>query len=363
MEQTGSVINVQVLRAVAASMVVFYHARLMTPIGEILSFDFGNAGVDVFFLISGFIIVHVSRRSDIGAPRRFLAKRAIRILPLYWLLTLMLFAISQVHPALSGSGGQPDLVMLAKSLTFVPYYNGGGEIHPVLFMGWTLNFEVFFYIVFAAALLIRSEITRLLSVSGAFVTLTLIGFLLVPSDAIGTTYTSPLMLEFVIGMWMNVVYRRLGTRQISGRATALLLMFGAASLAALVYGDYGWPDAPREVKWGVPACGVVASALLLEKGQRTIGWRWLMLLGEASYAMYLVHPFVIKGATLFYRRLDVQAFPVHCLALLGLYVIIAGIGIAFHLLVEKPTVRWFRQQLVPLASHPAVTGAAAVPVA
>ena len=119
MATTGVLKNVQVLRAAAAYLVVLYHARLLTPVGEAVSFDFGNAGVDIFFLISGFIIAHVSRSDDVGRPGAFLLKRVIRVVPLYWVLTLMLFAVAQRAPALAGAGGRPDLAMLAKSLFFM----------------------------------------------------------------------------------------------------------------------------------------------------------------------------------------------------------------------------------------------------
>lgn len=347
MKQAGVLQNVQALRAIAAFMVVLYHARLMTPIGGLVSFDFGNAGVDVFFFISGFIIAHVSRRDDVGAPGHFLLKRAIRILPLYWLLSVMLFAVAQVKPDLAGAGGRPDALMLVKSLLFIPYYDGSGEMHPVLFMGWTLDYEVLFYAVFAVALLIRAELARLLCVSGVLAVLVLTGFAVAPTDAIGSTYTSPLMLEFVIGMWLNLVFRRLPEGRIGDAAGILVALSGLAAFVLLVAGGHYWPGVAREIKWGGPALGIVIAALLLQRGGRTIGWGWLLLLGEASYAVYLVHPFVIKAASIVYAKLGINALPVHAAALIGLYVLVAVIGIAFHILVERPAIRWLRHRLLP----------------
>lgn len=195
MRQRALLNNIQCLRAIAAYMVVVYHARLLTPIGDQVSFEFGNAGVDIFFFISGFIINHVGARTDVGAPARFLLKRAIRIVPLYWLLTVLVGVAGQVAPSLAGAGGRPDVTRIAQSLFFVPYYDDTGEMHPVLFMGWTLNFEVFFYLLFAAALLIRHEMTRLIVLSATLVALVAAGVLLDPRGAAATTYTHPLLLD------------------------------------------------------------------------------------------------------------------------------------------------------------------------
>jgi exopolysaccharide production protein ExoZ len=339
--------NVQCLRAVAAYMVVLYHARLLTPIGSMVSFDFGNAGVDVFFFISGFIINHVGARDDVGAPLRFLVKRAIRIVPLYWVLTLAIGIVGQAMPSLAGAGGRPDIGRILMSLFFIPYYDNTGEMHPVLFMGWTLNYEIFFYLLFAAALLIRTEMRRLLAVSGVLLALVVTGWITHPTGAAATTYTSPLLLEFAVGMWMNRVYRALPERSWSALPRLALIVAMLGAFAVLAAGDYAWPDIAREIKWGIPAFVIVATALLLEHGGATIGWRWLLLLGEASFAIYLVHPFAIKAVSLIYARLGVTALPVHAVALLTLYVIVAAVGLAFHLLVEKPTIRALRHRIVP----------------
>lgn len=348
--------NLQSLRALAAFMVVFYHARLLTPVGEILSFDWGNAGVDVFFLISGFIIAHVARRDDVGRPGAFLLKRAIRVAPLYWLLTLALFAVAQKAPSLAGAGGRPDLAMLAKSLFFVPYYNAANEPHPILFMGWTLNYEAFFYLVFAACLLIRREAARLAAASAALAMLVAAGAVLRPEGAVGRTYTDPMMLEFVAGMWINRGWRALPPRAVSPHAVAACRVAGLAAVTALVAGDYLWPDVAREVKWGLPSLLLFLAVMTLERGGVAIGNRWLLLLGEASYAIYLTHPFVIKAASLAYARLQIAALPIHVAALLVLYAVVAVVGITVHLLVEKPVIRWLRHRLAPRDPPSVATG-------
>lgn len=351
--------NVQALRAIAAFMVVLYHARLMTPIGTRLSFDFGNAGVDIFFLISGFIIAHVTTETHerVGG---FLLKRAIRVVPLYWALTLLLYAGAQIAPQIAGAGGQPGPVELAKSLFFIPYFDASGEMHPVLFLGWTLDYEMFFYLMMGLALALApgsgGARARLLIVSALLAALVLLGWVLQPKDAIGQTYSDALMIEFAIGLWLNQAFRAAAPGRLGAGAALGWGLCGLAGAALLVAGDYGWPQIARELKWGIPALMIVAAALALERGGRTAGGRRLMLLGEASYAIYLTHPFVIKAASLVYARLGVTPLALQALALLGLYALVALIGVGFHLLVEKPLIRLLRHLLLPRARPSVATG-------
>ncbi len=345
--------HLQYLRAVAAFLVVLYHARLLTPLGALLPFDAGRAGVDIFFVISGFIIQHVAARDDVGRPGAFLLKRAIRILPLYWLLTLLIAAAAQVAPGLAGSGGMPDASRIVRSLLFLPYVDDAGEIHPVLFLGWTLNYEMFFYVLFAAGLLIARPALRLLAVSGVLLLLVAAGRIAAPTSAAGITYTSPLLLEFGAGLWLGYVWERHGARIAGNGARALAAAAMTAGFAALLAGELLWPMVPQVVRWGVPALAIVAAALVLERGGRAPVRRIALLLGEASYAIYLVHPFVIKAVSLVYARLHVAALPVHLLALAATLLAVALVGVAFHLTVERPAVRLLRHRLLPRA-RPAV---------
>lgn len=348
--------NVQALRAIAAYMVVLYHLRLLTPLTGEASFLFGNAGVDIFFFISGFIINHVSAASDVGRPGAFLTKRIIRIVPLYWLLTVAIAAAGHMAPSFAGSGGAPTLLRLVKSLLFVPYFDDTGETHPILFMGWTLNFEMFFYLVFAAALMVRSEAHRLALASTVLVALVVLGAVTTPESAVGTTYTSPLLLEFVVGMWMNFVFRRASPRPAT-RIERVALSFAILSaVALLVIGDWAWPGLPREIKWGVPAFAIVAATLALERRQIATNTPLLLLLGEASYAIYLVHPFVIKAAAIIYGRLHVTAALVHLSAMAFVLALVGVAGVGFHLFVERPVIAWLRRNLTPRSAKSASTG-------
>ncbi len=341
--------NLQYIRALAAYLVVLYHARLLTPLGQTLSLDFGRAGVDIFFVISGFIIQHVAARDDAGRPGAFLVKRLIRIAPLYWMLTLLIGLAGPIAPALAGKAGVPDAGMIVRSLLFIPYVDGAGEIHPVLFTGWTLNYEMFFYALFALGLLVMDELRRLIALSVTLVALVVIGAVSDPDGAVGVTYTSPLLLEFGAGLWLNMVWQRIRHVHAATRTAAGAAM--VAAFAALVLGDIFWPDVPNVLKWGIPAVVIVAAALLCERADGGDRHRLMLLLGEASYAIYLIHPFVIKAASVvgarFFRD---AALPLQVLLLSGTLVVVGIAGVALHLLVERPMVAALRRQLLRRSS-------------
>ena len=112
---------------------------------------FGGAGVDIFFVISGFIMVYTTMDREI-TPWSFMADRIARIVPAYWAATLGVFFLALVAPSLLQTSHM-QWGELFKSLVFVPFRKANGLVQPVLFVGWTLNYEMFFYLMFAAGLL------------------------------------------------------------------------------------------------------------------------------------------------------------------------------------------------------------------
>ena len=142
--------NIQILRAIAAILVVAFHTVLAAksynlPTEFFYKVDiWGAAGVDIFFIISGFIMVYIQINKK-KKPLDFLKDRIERIVPLYWFLTLFIAALLIVFPQafreLSLSANH-----LINSLFFINYFNG--DDHPLLYVGWTLEYEMLFYIVY-----------------------------------------------------------------------------------------------------------------------------------------------------------------------------------------------------------------------
>ncbi len=317
--------SIQYLRAAAAIAVLVFHAADRTGV----RFGAGAAGVDVFFVISGFIMWVIGARNA-ATPWDFLRRRAQRIAPLYWLVTLGLAAAFLVAPGLFRNL-QPTPSHVALSLAFVPHTNPGGNVAPLVEPGWTLNFEVFFYVVFAACLAAPRAL-RLGVLSSALIGLTLFGAVLAPTGPIAQTYTSPLLLEFLAGVWIGWAWCR-GLCP-GPRLAFALLAAGACALAGLELLAIDVAPA-RALLWGAPAVAIVWGGLGLERAGKVPNWRAARLLGDASYSIYLVHGLAIALALRLASGFGLSG----AATLLGLVAAGLAAGLVCYGLVERPISR------------------------
>ncbi|QBE49962.1 acyltransferase family protein [Leucobacter triazinivorans] len=288
--------SIQFLRALAALGVVYYHA---VDAGGVFALPSTGAwGVDVFFVISGFIIGTVTVQNS----AHFFRRRVFRVVPLYWIATLAWAAAVLLVPWREGST-EVDLPGLLKSFFFIPYQMPLRE-GPILQLGWTLNYEMFFYLVVAVMLvLLRTARPALWGAVLLLGALVVSGFIWPASEPSLAFYQSTLLLEFLSGVLLSFVYRRFGQagRQSAGAAVRAIgsgagAAAALAALVVLVLQDLGVIPRLGELRavyYGLPAVVLVAAALWLEPlirdGRLT---RALLAIGDASYAMYLFHPFV-----------------------------------------------------------------------
>jgi len=325
----GEIRSIQYLRGFAAFGVLLFHAAERSG----WLFGVGAAGVDVFFVISGFIMWVVTCRKA-PAPGEFLLRRIQRIVPLYWGVTLVVAATAILAPALFPSM-QPTAAHVLKSLLFVPHRDETGIIAPLIVPGWTLNYEMFFYLLFAAGLVLPARF-RPWALSAALLGLVAARPFGQAQDALWATYTNPLLLEFGAGVWLGKAW---SDGRLPGRATGWILVaaglagFAATAVAALDV------DRFRVVFWGLPAFALVAGGVALERSEPLPQWRPLRALGDASYSVYLVHGLAISAAWRLLQMLGLSD-PV---LLFGASVV-AGVaaGLLGYQLIEKPTMRLFR---------------------
>jgi exopolysaccharide production protein ExoZ len=282
--------SIQVLRAVAAIGVLTLHAAtekvafLGGEPGPLRNFLLGAAGVDLFFVISGFVMVYSSEslfgRAD--APKTFFLRRLARIAPLYWAVTAaIVLYIYAVHGARLWDIYSP--ASLIASFLFYPYPRVDGFAFPVHLLGWTLNYEMFFYAVFALAIVLPRRF--------AVAAVTIVLLMLVtagrftPLPLPFSFWANSIVLEFCLGMAIAVIYRE-GVRLPPVAAWALGIAACAGYAAA--YAPTGeW----RVLFWGLPSAALVASvALSATTWQPGRAGRFFGLLGDASYSLYLVHP-------------------------------------------------------------------------
>ncbi len=345
--------SLQYLRGIAAMMVVYYHAQVQIEqvVGLSTMPAAGGSGVDIFFVLSGFVMWWTTQGRQPSAGD-FLLKRVIRIAPPYWLFTLLAGAIALFLPQLLRST-QFDALHLGMSLLFLPWWNptvpptDPVALTPVIVPGWTLNVEMAFYCLFALSLAV-GERWRV------WVLAALLALLFVAARTLfaGTPlqfYGTDLLAEFLAG----VLLARL-IMHVPARGTAGWTGLFAIAFAALLYLDFDRPSWPQCISLGIPALLCVIAALQVERGGALPRSRLLSLLGDASYSIYVSHVFVIPGARMASRLVgfDMALFDgalFVALAMIGA----ALFGIAFHLIVEKPMLAVINRRLRGVRRPPA----------
>jgi peptidoglycan/LPS O-acetylase OafA/YrhL len=318
--------NIQQARALGALLVVYAHIGVPGA-------TFGHFGVDIFFIISGFIMTMICTKS----PRNFFRRRLARIVPLYWIITALVFLLSWWKPQLMNST-TPSLLNFAKSIFFVPYVKENGLVHPMLDVGWTLNYEMYFYAAIGLALLAVPGRLATLVASVGLVGLALvfqIALRFLPAGGVATAasfYSSFYVFEFILGVLVfYLVQQPLARRP----GVAANLVLAAGCLAFLVWNQLRAPlghGAPLLTQ-GVPAMLFVATMLLLE--QKNFILTRITILGDASYALYLSNQFVVEGfRKVVGKHLHLSFYSLPSIAL----VIVAAslIAIAIYVVLEKP---------------------------
>jgi len=345
--------NVQALRGLAAFLVVFVHLERLAilaglPAGATI---FGNSGVDVFFVISGLIMV-VTTAGRKQPPQGFLRNRLTRIAPLYWAITLAVFALALVAPSLLQTT-TADPLQLLKSLAFIPYARADGAMHPVVFVGWTLNYEMAFYLVFALGLMLPGRLAGLALSLAILLAAAAFGQIARPSGELGF-YSAPIILEFGAGMVLGALYVREGLPR--GAAWGWpAAAIGAAALALMLAGPWLWPQFDRAVMFGVPAVVLVASGLIAERAGLVLNQGWIQTLGAASYSVYLTHFFCTQVVTKAAERLAGFG-PLVMWALAPVaFLLVAMVGVFVHRRIELPLTELARKVIAPMGPKPRPT--------
>jgi exopolysaccharide production protein ExoZ len=284
--------SIQALRVIAASGVVLTHARgsiighFGLPADIWMPLTFGGAGVDLFFVISGLVIV-IASAPLYGAPSaslRFWLRRCIRIVPLYWAAAVYTL-YSHGFPRLPD--GTRDVVGAAATFLFWPYQHPLGiGIVPFVVGGWTINYEMFFYFLFGVCLFLPAR-ACIGAIAIALVSFVVLGARIAPQSTAFVFWSDPIVLEFVLGTLIGWAYLE-GVR-LNKATSSIFMLIGVAAVAAMVM--TGWGRLPRFMEFGGPAALIVASVAL---SKATLANNRLamviVLVGNASYALYLVHP-------------------------------------------------------------------------
>ena len=337
---SGQIRSVQALRAIASLFVVGFHGTVLWHdkfARHIVPWENGSAGVDLFFVISGFIMVLSSRRL-IGLPlgwRQFMMLRLVRITPMYWLATLAKLAAIAAVPAMA-LHTHPTAGNIVASFLFVPARDAMGAIRPILDVGWTLSFEMLFYVVFASALFFLVE--PLLLVGPIMVALAILSLVRATDWAAVTTLADPIVLEFVFGMLIGQLFQ---SRRPQRLFSPWMIAVGAAGLVCLTVLPIGgsWT---RAAIWGLAAAAALAGGVFAEPWLGRFLPRQLVTIGEASYSLYLTHGFVLPIVGLAFAKSGLTGDALGVALIAACLAASTLVALVVYRRIEVPVTAWLR---------------------
>lgn len=339
----GTLVGIQLLRGIAALLVVFEH-YVGTSMERGFAIDglqgtgVGHVGVDIFFVISGFIMEYTcgGKPYRLGDRSVFILRRMIRILPLYWAMTVLAFAITLIFS--SAVHSHPTWNQLLMSMLVLPGRDATGTYGYVITMAWTLTYEFYFYILFCLFLPMPPR-TRLLALAALFGFATLAGEAFTPVNPLFGILTNPIVFEFLLGCMLAQLLR-------AGKSISMLtgLVFAVTAIGILLLElktttDNSWV---RLALWATPAALLVYATVLVRRGSVQTTLRSFFVpafehVGNISYSLYLSHFFAIAVFVRLYgslsRYFDISPWLAGA-ALFGACILVAQIC---YLLIERPS--------------------------
>ena len=358
-----SFVSIQCLRGVAAFLVVMTHAlggghlKFPDSYSFLVSFhylkDFGASGVDIFFVISGFVMVYANRNSfgDRSKTSDFIVRRAIRIVPMYWIFSAVMLALLLFAPSLL-STLRFQLPHAIESFLLLPTANSAGEFYPMLNVGWTLTYEMYFYFIFGI-LLLGSILGSIVVTTIVFSLSVAVGFLIEPKGPVAYMLTNQLLIEFLLGEYIALFLIRGGT--VCNRA-AWIILAGVAGVYVL-HIFFGPPNVGRLIYRGLPGAALIFALLFIEVNGFRAFPNMLKSIGDSSYSLYLTHTLTIatffKMTTFSYL---VAKLPLDVLIIAGVIFAVVAAHV-IYVAIERPLTRLlnrkWREMRLASVSQPA----------
>lgn len=336
----------QALRGIAALLVVLFHLRIVEHkygVGEGILPEFtrfADSGVDLFFVISGFMMatIAVGTYGHLAAAGRFLARRAWRVLPLYWFYTSLVVALMLLAPGMANSAYQ-DQSILASYLLWPQ------DQLPVLTVGWTLIHEMYFYLVVAVMIAFGRD-RHVPGMLMAWAALVAIAQLMpgpqTPSMAL---VTNPMTFEFIMGALVGLYWHRAPRRAGQVFLWVGALAFAAAMPALQLAGVDQHVPMLRAMVFGGSATLLVLGAACMEHLVRARIPGWLKAIGDSSYSLYLSHVFAVSAIGRIWSMSGWnQSWWQHLLFVLISLIACVLVGMASYKWLERPLLALLRRR-------------------
>ncbi|MFJ6412488.1 acyltransferase family protein [Terribacillus saccharophilus] len=334
-QNKNSLKSLQVVRAGAIILVVLHHVyNLLLNYHNIDSpifspFKYGDMGVDLFFVLSGFIIFYVHQK-DFGNKsifKRYAYKRITRIIPLYWMVTVVFLCFVMFDRS---------IIHIINSFLLIP-----SSEQPVVGVAWSLQHELLFYLIFGLLILNKKIFMPFVVIWTMLMLITFI-FSIEFSNAMLALIFSPLNLEFLFGCAVAYIYMKKPFADLS-----ILALIGSIYIMGMwIYQMFTNVEINHVISWGIPAALLILGLVNLEEKGKFSAPKLLVYLGDASYSIYLIHVTIILIFEKLMIRIGLYEFPL-VIQLIAVVASIASItgGCLLYNIVEKPSQRFFRSKL------------------
>jgi exopolysaccharide production protein ExoZ len=338
-KNVANIESIQIMRGIAAVLVVLLHISIKGDQygnGALDGFSIGGAGVDLFFIISGYIMC-ISTAGKHFNFYKFILHRIQRIIPLYWFSTTVALGIYLFNPGMiNTSGGETSILA---SYTLIP--TGKRLLNS---NGWTLSYEFFYYLIFGLFIGMGTDKAILLS-STILLSLVITGWCFNHDALLFYFSTHALYLEFVFGMLCYYFFNKKITR-LAAYAVPICIL-GGCLLALELFFKLPVQDKGRSMFWGIPMLLFFIGLLSLEGfiNRRTGVLKNLLLqIGNASYSLYLFHPFALSGTAMVLKRLNMASNP----WLFTIILLISAVTLSYfiYLYIERPLTFFVKRTLV-----------------
>jgi len=358
--------SLQLLRALAVLLVVYGHS-IVLQMRYSTSFEqdffhhenFGAFGVDIFFIISGFIISYIAYGYS-GKKKSFvfILKRFIRVNPIYYVISVLFILRFSIHPGSAFRFPSVSESTLLKTLIILPITDKTFWISPVLIVGWTLSFEWLFYIMYSGLIFLKIKY-KLLCLFSIIISLIIAGVIVNTQDARFAFITNPILLEFLFGAIICWIYFHVPMGKYFCYLlilTALVwfaceILFGFGGISEMGCTINAECSRMRVLLWGIPGAMLVCGAVVMEKnGYLNKLWKssLFQIIGDSSYSIYLTHTIVFSILGSIYIRMGNLLTP--DMSVIIQLAIGTMVGILFYKFVETPLLKFLNGRMRKLES-------------
>jgi exopolysaccharide production protein ExoZ len=345
---------IQLLRGIASMLVVLLHLTVNYPdsadnklLGGL--FLFGGSGVDIFFVLSGFIITYSSRQylGQASAVTKFLKRRFIRVFPIYWLAITLFLALQLALPQFYKTHFYFSTINILRTYFLLPNHfmvNG---------VSWSLTNELFFYLLFTVALFIpNKKITRFLFFS-CFLFLIVAAVINIDHAADNiwiSMLANPMNIEFLLGILIVLLMDKISVKMVYPLLITGVFLFVVSAFliyrGVSVFNTSYNPALSRVVLFGVPSFLIILSLVKLERHKKIQVKNIFLCLGDASYSIYLIHLPIVAAFYKILSKLNINNALVLSVLSIFIFFAVCKLGIIIYNKAEKPLIKKLNQMLL-----------------